>query len=74
MHGVAHRFRDRERDFPIGHAVPGLHHLAHPLDAPFGVDEGSVLLEKSRAGQEHMRVMRRLAQEQVLHDHAFHRL
>ena len=61
------------RDLPVGIAVLRRHHLAHALDAALGVGEGAVLLEEGRARQEHMRVVRGLVQEQVLHHDAFHR-
>ena len=74
MHRITHRFGDREGDFPVGQAVFRLHHLADALNASLGIDEGPVFLEKCRAGQEHMRIMRGFAQKEILYHHAFHRL
>ena len=60
-------------DLPVLIAGLRLHDLAHQLDAPLGVGEGAVLFQERRAGQEHVRVVRGLVEEQVLHDDAFHR-
>ena len=54
-------------------AVLRRHHLAHALDAALGIGEGAVLLQEGRAGQEDVRVVRGLVEEQVLDDDAFHR-
>ena len=71
-HLEAHGLGDGERDLPVGHAVLGRHHLAHAVDAALGVGERAVLLEEGRARQEDVGVVRRLVQEQVLDDNAFH--
>ena len=74
---VAHRHADRvgerHRHFPVGHARERRNRLAHAADAALGVDERPVLLQERRAGQEHMRVARRLVEEEILDDDAFHR-
>ena len=74
VHRIAQRLA-RARCVTSQSAMPAMrrHHLAHALDAALGVGEGAVLLEERRARQEHVRVVRRLVQEQVLHDDAFHR-
>ena len=74
VHRVAERVGERLRGLPVGHAGERRDHLAHAADAALGVGEGAVLLQERRAGQEDMRVLRRLVQEEVLHDDAFHRL
>ena len=68
-----HRLRELLRHFPVAKAVLRRHHLAHAVDAALGIGEGAVLLEEGRARQEDMRVVRRLVEEEVVHDHAFHR-
>ncbi len=68
-----HRAGDRLRRLPVGEAGARRHHLAHQVDAPFGVDERAVLLQERGARQEHVRVVRRLVQEQVVHHDALHR-
>ena len=73
VHRIAERVRQQLRDLPVGVARLGLHHLAHARDAPLGIGEGAVLLQERGARQEHVRELRRLVQEQVLHDDAFHR-
>ena len=70
---VAQRLRELHGDFPVGQAAQRLHHLAHERDAALGIGEGAVLLQEGRSGEEHMRVLGGLVQEQVLHHHAFHR-
>ena len=45
-----------------------LHDLADAVDTPLGVGERAVLLEERCARQEHVGELRRLVQEQVLHD------
>ena len=47
--------------------------LRDALDAALGVGEGAVLFEERGAGQEHVRIVGRLVQEEILHDDAFHR-
>ena len=69
----AERLCDQLDDLPVGMAVERRHHLADALDAAFGVGEGAVLFEEGRSGQENMRVVRGLVEEQILHDDAFHR-
>ena len=67
------RLADQAGDLPVLIAVLRRHDLAHELDAALGIGEGAVLFEEGRAGQEDVRVVRGLVQEQVLHDDAFHR-
>ena len=67
-----HRLRQALRDFPVFQAVQRRHHLAHRLDASFGIGERAVLFQKCRTGQEDMRVICGLVQKQVVNDHAFH--
>ena len=75
--GIGHRDAERlgesHRRLPVGHAGERRHHLAHAADPPLGVGEGAVLFQERRAREEDMRVARRLVEEQVLHDDAFHR-
>jgi hypothetical protein len=40
--------------------------------APLGVGEGSIFFKEGAARQEHVRVIRGLVEEEILHDHAFH--
>ena len=72
-HRIAHGLADQAGDLPVVVAVLRRHDLAHELDAALGIDERAVLFQEGRAGQKHVRVVRRLVQEQVLHDDAFHR-
>ena len=73
VHGIAHGIGEELRDLPVGIAGLRLHHAPHPRNAPLGVGERAVLLQERGAGQEHVREFRRLVEEQVLHDDAFHR-
>ena len=73
VHRIAERLGEAHRDFPVRELRERLHDLAHPRDAPLGVGERAVLLEEGRTRQEDVRIARRLDQEQVLHDDAFHR-
>ena len=74
VHRVAQRVRQEDGDFPVLEPGARLHHLADARDPALGVGERAVLLEERRSGQEHVRVLRRLVQEQILHDDALHRL
>jgi hypothetical protein len=58
---------------PVGIAVLRRHHPAHAVDAALGIGEGAVLFQEGRARQEHMRVVGGLVEEEIVHDHAFHR-
>ncbi|MNJ70391.1 hypothetical protein D3C77_668420 [compost metagenome] len=60
-------------DLPIRIAVFRRHDLAHTIDAAFGIGERAILFEEGGTRQEDMRVVRRLIQEQVVHDNTFHR-
>ena len=75
---IAHRVAERRgkiaSDFPILFASQRRHHFAHHRNTPLGVGERSILLEKRRAGQENMRVLRGLVQENIVDDHDLHRL
>ena len=68
-----HGIRQKLRHFPVGIAVFRRHDPAHAVDAALGIGEGAVLFEEGRAGQENVGELGRLVEEQVLHDHAFHR-
>ena len=68
-----HRLCEPLGDFPVFQSVERRHHLADRLDAPFGIGEGAIFLKKGRAGQEDMRVVGRLVEEEILDDHALHR-
>ena len=69
----AHGLGEHLGDFPIGIALLRGHHLAHHVDPALGVGEGAVLFQERGAREEHMGVIRGLVQEQVMHDHTFHR-
>ena len=69
----AHGIGQHLGDLPVGIAVLRRHHLAHAVDAALGVGERAVLFQKGRTGQEHMRIVGGLIQEQVMHDDAVHR-
>ena len=69
----AHCIGERLRDLPVLKAVGRFHHLAHKLDAAFGIGESAVLFEEGRTGKEDMRVVGRLVEKQVVDDDAFHR-
>ena len=56
---------------PVGLAAERLHDLADPRDAALGIGEGAILFEEGGAGQEDMGELRRLVEENVLHDQAF---
>ena len=73
VHRVAERVRQLHGRFPVGQPGQRLDDLAHPRDAPLGVRERTVLLEERRAGQEHVRELGALVQEQLLHDQALER-
>ena len=56
-------------DPPVGARLAGRREgLPHPLDAPLRVGEGALLLGERGRGEEHVRVLGRLVQEQVLDD------
>ena len=61
-------------DFPVLVAVLRRHDFAHELNAALGVGKGAVLFKEGRTRQEDVGEARRLVEEQVLHDNAFHRL
>ena len=42
------------RDLPLGHALARLHYGSNPVDTALGIDEGTVLFEERRSGQENM--------------------
>ena len=69
----AHGIGEKLRHLPVGEPRQGLHHLAHAVDAAFGIGEGAVLFEEGGAGQEDVGVVRGLVEEDVLHDDAVHR-
>ncbi len=73
IHRVTQRACEPDGGLPVRQAGERLHHLAHARDAPFRVGERAVLFQERRAREEHMRVLRRLVQEQVLHDQALER-
>ena len=60
-------------DLPLGLLALGLHGRADPVDPALGVGEGAVLLQEGRAGQEDVREVGGLVEEQVLDDDAVHR-
>ena len=61
--------RDQADDLPIGLAAgQGLDGFAHALHAPLGVGEGAVLFGVGSGRQDDVRQLRRLAQEDILHD------
>ena len=64
---------EADGDFPVGQPVARGHHFADALDAALGVGEGAVLLQEGRSGQEDVGVVRRLVEEEVVHDDALHR-
>ena len=72
VHGIAHGGGEFGHGLPLLLALHRRLHLAHAVDAAFGVGEGAVLLEEGGAGQEDMGEGRGLVQEQVLHHHAVH--
>ncbi len=63
---------ERHRHLPVGKSRLGRHDLAHTVDAPLGIGEGSVLFEKARAGQEDMGVIGRFVDKEVVDDDAVH--
>ncbi len=72
-HLKAHRLGKPDGDFPVGKSITRRHHLADALDAPLGIGEGAVLLQEGRSRQEDVGIVGGLVEEEVMHDHAFHR-
>ena len=72
VHVVAHRLCEVLSDAPLFLALAGFHYRTDAINASFGVDECAVFLEERRSGQEYVRELGGLVQEQVLHDDALH--
>ena len=68
-----HRLRQPLRDFPVLQAVHRRHHLAHRLNAAFGIGERAIFFKEGRSGQEDMRVVGGLVQEKIVDNDTFHR-
>jgi hypothetical protein len=69
----SHSLRQALCYLPILKAVFRGHHLAHWLDTTFGIGKRAVFFKESRTRQKDMRIVRGFVQEDVVHDHAFHR-
>ncbi len=57
---------------PVGITVLRRHDLAHAVNAALGIGKGAVLFEEGGTRQEHMRVICRLVQEEIVHHDTFH--